>query len=318
MSMSWLWLALLATMVGVFLAWIAASARRPLRTKRPALPSCGQCGYIVRGIGSLNCPECGADLREVGIVVERPRNRRFRLVQFLVLWTLVMPLPAICISAVVAAAWPRQYSSTTTLGFKSIAGSWQMLDVELEHRTTAQYRGATAITTSAINAGSSHQSTVHVATAQPAYLHAITATVHPNTAVGVSAQPLTIHVDPQTLAFHYTTPTGTVRCHPFDAAAAEAWLIAAGVAFSAMHLHEQAAELSSLIIGLAGGQMHFVFGYISGASSGSSTAMLSSPRVGRMLIFLWGMIYIGGIVLYVFAGRKRRAVQTAGAPDPSP
>ncbi len=31
-------------------------------------PTCGQCGYAVRGVGSLNCPECGADLREAGII----------------------------------------------------------------------------------------------------------------------------------------------------------------------------------------------------------------------------------------------------------
>lgn len=28
---------------------------------------CGKCGYSVRGLTQLNCPECGADLREVGI-----------------------------------------------------------------------------------------------------------------------------------------------------------------------------------------------------------------------------------------------------------
>ncbi|MBX2851079.1 MAG: hypothetical protein KTR15_04955 [Phycisphaeraceae bacterium] len=29
--------------------------------------SCGACGYAVRGLSQLNCPECGADLREAGI-----------------------------------------------------------------------------------------------------------------------------------------------------------------------------------------------------------------------------------------------------------
>lgn len=30
--------------------------------------SCGRCGYSVAGLTQLMCPECGADLREVGIV----------------------------------------------------------------------------------------------------------------------------------------------------------------------------------------------------------------------------------------------------------
>lgn len=29
--------------------------------------SCGSCGYAVKGLTQLNCPECGADLREAGI-----------------------------------------------------------------------------------------------------------------------------------------------------------------------------------------------------------------------------------------------------------
>lgn len=31
-------------------------------------PACGACGYATRGITELTCPECGADLRKVGIV----------------------------------------------------------------------------------------------------------------------------------------------------------------------------------------------------------------------------------------------------------
>jgi hypothetical protein len=31
-------------------------------------PSCGRCGYIVTGLPSHVCPECGSDLRTVGVV----------------------------------------------------------------------------------------------------------------------------------------------------------------------------------------------------------------------------------------------------------
>src|SRR2546423_1574520 len=30
--------------------------------------ACGMCGYSVRGLDKLTCPECGSDLRRVGIV----------------------------------------------------------------------------------------------------------------------------------------------------------------------------------------------------------------------------------------------------------
>ena len=32
-----------------------------------AEPSCRACGYAVKGLPSFTCPECGSDLREVGI-----------------------------------------------------------------------------------------------------------------------------------------------------------------------------------------------------------------------------------------------------------
>ena len=38
--------------------------------------SCGGCGYAVRGLKALNCPECGADLRKVGINRGRSSGRR--------------------------------------------------------------------------------------------------------------------------------------------------------------------------------------------------------------------------------------------------
>lgn len=60
--------------------------------------TCGQCGYIVRGLDSFECPECGADLREVGMLPPtetktlRGRINRFLaadLVLLIVIWLLL-------------------------------------------------------------------------------------------------------------------------------------------------------------------------------------------------------------------------------------
>lgn len=37
------------------------------RSRSSGAMACGGCGYAVRGLEALNCPECGADLRQVGI-----------------------------------------------------------------------------------------------------------------------------------------------------------------------------------------------------------------------------------------------------------
>jgi hypothetical protein len=42
-----------------------------LRGRRVTDPVCGRCGYAVRGLPTFTCPECGADLREVGILTPR-------------------------------------------------------------------------------------------------------------------------------------------------------------------------------------------------------------------------------------------------------
>ena len=35
--------------------------------RKVTIPSCRACGYAVKGLPSFICPECGSDLREVGI-----------------------------------------------------------------------------------------------------------------------------------------------------------------------------------------------------------------------------------------------------------
>ena len=62
---------ILSLVPGVLSLLCIASAVLVLRRRRRAAEDeavCGGCGYSVRGLRSLICPECGADLRTVGIV----------------------------------------------------------------------------------------------------------------------------------------------------------------------------------------------------------------------------------------------------------
>lgn len=47
---------------------------RPQTGKQLGTPACARCGYSTKGISELKCPECGADLTEVGTVM--PGERR--------------------------------------------------------------------------------------------------------------------------------------------------------------------------------------------------------------------------------------------------
>lgn len=59
-------LILIVLIIGITL-WITGG-----RSRGSGEMACGGCGYAVRGLQALQCPECGADLRMVGI--NRPKS----------------------------------------------------------------------------------------------------------------------------------------------------------------------------------------------------------------------------------------------------
>jgi hypothetical protein len=69
------------------------------RGVRVTEPSCGKCRYIVHGLEGFICPECGSDLREVGILrpdTRAPLSRGKRTL----LWFAVAPLPTFLLAAI--------------------------------------------------------------------------------------------------------------------------------------------------------------------------------------------------------------------------
>lgn len=99
--------------LGVILAMILI-----LRGKRKAVrvPSCGACGYAVAGLDALRCPECGADLREVGIATPGNTSSPFlRVFAYGTIWTIVMIGIAIGVSIGCRLAFPFHVRSTNVV-----------------------------------------------------------------------------------------------------------------------------------------------------------------------------------------------------------
>src|SRR4051794_365747 len=67
--------------------------RRPMAAGTE--PTCAQCGYVVLGLQSGNCPECGSDLAQPGAVVPPGKHKPLSVAQRLVLLALIVPLPAV-------------------------------------------------------------------------------------------------------------------------------------------------------------------------------------------------------------------------------
>src|SRR5258708_424025 len=56
-----------------FILGLISLLRRKATVRKPAAePTCGKCSYIVKGLTTFSCPECGSDLREVGIISASP------------------------------------------------------------------------------------------------------------------------------------------------------------------------------------------------------------------------------------------------------
>lgn len=92
-------------------------------------PSCGACGYSTVGLMTMTCPECGGDLRQVGIVGRTSRTRRARSAGVLFSFTLAMVVIGAAFVAIIIALAPdfREYSSSLQTASAIVRGkafSW--------------------------------------------------------------------------------------------------------------------------------------------------------------------------------------------------
>lgn len=91
----------LACVVGLVILWV-----RVFRRAQHGMPTCGKCGYGVYGATSLTCSECGGDFRQVGIDTAKQRGAVGPAV-FGILWTVLLPLPALIAIGLMIAYGPQ-------------------------------------------------------------------------------------------------------------------------------------------------------------------------------------------------------------------
>jgi len=105
-------IAIVMAATAVVLAVLASQRRAAIDPDAAREPRCARCGYIVRGLQGMTCPECGGDLREVGILAPgvAPALSRGKRV---LIWTLAAPLPAILLYTMLAPSFVPQWQLTT-------------------------------------------------------------------------------------------------------------------------------------------------------------------------------------------------------------
>lgn len=92
---------LLLVLIGAGLIAFVLARRAARRVDSSHGPSCARCGYAVRGLPSFTCPECGSDLREVGIHAPGVNPRPDSVVRKVGVWSIMILMIGSVISAMV-------------------------------------------------------------------------------------------------------------------------------------------------------------------------------------------------------------------------
>lgn len=214
--------------VALALAWIfqIGWAVGPQGTRRAKVetntePRCGQCGYVVRGIMSLTCPECGGDLREVGIDTGKTYRPTWAAVAGLaVLWSILFWPVAMMANDMLRQALPR----------------W----VAIRHAVRMQSPKSGAYAQASLDATGVHRigAPPSPGTDTPDVLVTL------NTAQG---QFTTLSADLRTGKYRYTTPDGRT-VEPADALNTSGvlnWMAAAGIDSAQPAVVAEASEVLS-------------------------------------------------------------------------
>jgi class 3 adenylate cyclase len=109
--------------------------------------SCGRCGYAVTGLTTFTCPECGSDLREVGIVRDAAGKAGVGWVFFKTVgWKLLLAVAVFVPAAVVGVEYYAEHVHPGTWAERQFvqavpkSNAYTSVEVVLSERTTVRGR----------------------------------------------------------------------------------------------------------------------------------------------------------------------------------
>lgn len=290
---------LLACVAGLIILWI-----RVLRMPKAAGPSCGKCGYLVQGMSTFQCPECGSDLRQVGIDTAKQRGT-LRPWAFALGWSLLYPLPALLVVGILIAIGPMVFHDRESVTAAPASGAYQQIRLVYTTRSprAAFFRSSPQVV--ATNVPSPVSSPNPSAKPTLTSLRATLTTNH--------GQASTLTVDPTTLSYKYPGGGGS----KVDANAVDQWFSHAGVNTNQKGVKKEAAALATYILQLQQGQHYHglsapfrnkrTFG---GGSGGPATWYLCLLLAAALLIYALG--YVPYFKIY---RSRQRAWHAVTAPD---
>jgi len=286
---------ILLPVAGLIWLWLSVFRRSAVTDD---LARCGPCDYAVRGIGSLTCPECGADLREVGIVTPKPR-RVIGPVLFTLLWSALLLFPVSLISRIVTSNAPPFISGTSSTVLTPNSGLSGKVKLSFSYKSDNTL-AAHGSSTSTRRTGSGTTSTLTFNGINPSQLDIIVLEL-----VGLG----NMSIVPSTLTCKYnvTASPKPRTWSAFNVAQMLAWYKACGLDVSKPEMITDATELVAIVTSLSKGNsrltsQRFVFG-----GTSSSTRTTRTPNsYGLMILLAGAVVWIIGMIFYF---KRRAAVQ---------
>ncbi|NJN62364.1 MAG: hypothetical protein HC795_13285 [Coleofasciculaceae cyanobacterium RL_1_1] len=263
-------LLLILAAFAVVVTVIAFIGRQP----RVKVASCGKCRYAVEGLTVMTCPECGSDLREVGILT--PRGRKpFGPAIWISLWTLVLPVPAMIITALVNESLPKQWTNRVDLMLQTTSPGFTEAHVVL------------------LGNGVSSPDTFERATIK---------LKRQNVSIG---SPIEVNLDRNAKS---TNDDGWIRGDDVTAAKLVSWM-AATTEMPASEFEDDGDELLTAIADTMQGRGITAAGAFNGVSIRSARSMREPKWFVPVALVFWIAVWIGGIVLIVRRFKRRSATR---------
>ncbi|MEM9415419.1 MAG: hypothetical protein AAGA29_08090 [Planctomycetota bacterium] len=280
------------------------------------IPACGKCGYPARGLNTLDCPECGADLREVGIMTPNMRRQGVSGCLLPVGFTVLVLVLALGARPAYFRHIPHRDVVQLNTGLYPNSHAYREIElvvtVALTYTPASQSGGGA----STFSGGTYYTKSGSHRTAQrtlswgilqpPAEIRAIRVKVRPVTNATAWIDGF-IEVDPQTHSYEWSNPQGNTHqsASPLTHQEVLAFLKACGADANDPGVQRESQELFALIDGVSKGMSNFTLSEFAGPSSLSSHSTSSGPAAG------WGLGYLGGwlalwITGLVWIGRRRK------------
>lgn len=306
---------LLACVVGLIYIWVKVFFGGANPAKGDDLARCGQCGYPARGAAGLDCVECGADLREVGIVTAAQAKPMIRPLAFILLWTLCLPIPALMVAGILIAIGPKHSFQSQMATLTPASGQF----VSIDFNDMNNMYGWLSFLTPAASTHLQSSLSLSISGHNNAYDFLMVDPVNMTFDASFISFPLPASTTPGSA----TTPTATAPSAtasnstavlsgqpvttPLDAAVLLAWFGSIGADVTNPDVINEADELLQYIReqpthGLNGSNVPIHFNR---TSQSSYPVNLPKAWWAGLVLLAMPLLWVGGIVLYFLIRRRR-------------